>query len=65
MATKKTSGRKASETSRRKLVLSKETLKDLTVKGTEIKGGMLPRTEDRHCFSRNDTCLCKTQLDCI
>lgn len=65
MATKKVGGRMASEKPRRKLALSKETLKDLTVKGTGVKGGMLPPTENRHCFSNNVTCLCKSQLDCI
>ena len=64
MASKKVGGRKASA-NRPKLALSKDTLRDLTVKGTDIKGGALPRTENRYCFSNNVTCLCKTQLDCI
>ena len=64
MATKRVGG-KASEKPRRKLALSKETLKDLSVKGNDVKGGLLPRTQDRYCFSKIDTCLCKTQLDCI
>ena len=65
MATKKVAGRTASDRPRQKLALSKEALKDLTVEGTGIKGGVAPRTMDRYCFSKNATCLCKTQLDCI
>ena len=65
MATKKVGGQKASGKTRSKLALSKETLKDLTVEGTSIKGGLMARTMDRYCFSKNATCLCKTQLDCI
>jgi hypothetical protein len=64
MARKKEGGRKALG-NRPKLALSKDTLRDLTVKGTDVKGGILPRTQDRYCFSNNATCLCKTQLDCI
>ena len=64
MATRKVVG-KAADNPRRKLGLSKETLKDLTVKGNGVKGGILPQTQNRQCFSNNATCLCKTQLDCI
>jgi hypothetical protein len=79
MVTKKASKGKDTGKARRKLAVKKETLKDLTVKGAGAKGGLIniggiggaggglmaKRTWDRYCFSKVDTCLCKTQLDCI